>query len=168
MVSYTYSHAQDNLQLSSLGQLPSYTDSRNPNLDYGKSNNALDHMFVANGSIRLPLNFTVSGVLRLNSGVPYSAAGNIDSDGDGNIDPRDYLTVRNGFTMRPYRTLDMHVQKDFSFKERYKVSIVGDVFNLFNRENVLAVITNDQTAQFGQPTAFSPGREGQLALRFTF
>jgi hypothetical protein len=168
MASYTYSHALDNLQLSSLGQLPSYTDSRNPNLDYGKSNNALDHMFVANGSVHLPLNFTVAAVWRLYSGQPYSAAGNIDSDGDGNIDPRDYTTVRNGYSMRPYQALDTHVQKDFPFKDRYRLSIIGDVFNLLNRQNVLAVVTNNQTAQFGQPTAYSPGREGQLAIRFSF
>jgi len=166
--SYTYSRAFDNLQLSSLGQLPSYTDSRNPSLDYGKSNNALEHMLVGSASARLPLAFTLSGVLHLYSGQPYSAAGNIDSDGDGNIDPRDYLTVRNGYSMRPYAALDTHLQKDFSFKERYKVSLIGDVFNVLNRQNVLAVVTNDLTAQFGQPTAFSPGREGQLAVRFSF
>jgi|GEM_PF-6426138 len=168
LVSYTYSHARDNLQLSSLGQLPSYTDSRNPNLDYGKSNNALDHMLVTSGSVHLPRQFILSGVLRLYSGLPYSAAGNIDSDGDGNIDPRDYLTVRNGYSMRPYETLDMHLEKVFSIRERFKISAIADVFNLLNRENVLAVVTNNQTGKFGTPTAFYPGREGQLALRFSF
>jgi hypothetical protein len=125
-------------------------------------------MFVANGSVHLPLGFTQSAVLRLYSGVPYSAAGNIDSDGDGNIDPRDITTVRNGYTMRPYQALDTHTQKDFTFRDHYKISIIGDIFNIFNRQNVLAVVTNNQTSAFGQPTAFYPGREAQLAIRFSF
>src|SRR5262249_39938665 len=84
----------------------------------------------------------------------------------------------------PTITQDFRLTKVFSFKERYKISILGEVFNAFNIANLTGYSFNldpkaanpaTQTFAFGQPTqrinqTFGSGgaRAFQVGARFTF
>jgi hypothetical protein len=70
------------------------------------------------------------------------------------------------------------VSKDFKLVGTSKISLIGEVYNLFNHHNygsyntALSSTAPATTALFGQPqqnagNAFVP-REGQFAFRFSF
>jgi hypothetical protein len=81
---------------------------------------------------------------------------------------------------RPGSSQDVRVTKMFTFKENYKLSIFGEVFNVLNYANIGGISTTvDQatsgTFAFGQPTSragqvFGSGgpRAIQIGGRFQF
>ena len=85
---------------------------------------------------------------------------------------------RNALEGLPLHKVDLRLTKDVKVAGSLKVSFIGEVYNLFNRENYgsyntsLSATNAAQTAVFGQPTqnlgnAYVP-REGQLACRISF
>jgi hypothetical protein len=85
---------------------------------------------------------------------------------------------RNALEGLPLHKVDLRLTKDVKVVGNLKVSFIGEVYNLFNRDNYgsyntsLSPTNAAQTAVFGQPTqnlgnAYVP-REGQLACRISF
>ena len=143
-----------------------------PDLDKGPSDLALDHIFQVNGLVNLPWKFQISGIFRAQSGFHFSQfdAQNRDPDGNGNFNGIDFTAGRNAFTAPPFVDLDMRFSKRFDIKERVKIDVLFEFFNLLNRQNP-AVIQNRQGIAgqpFGQATQFLPGREGQVGIRIEF
>jgi hypothetical protein len=81
----------------------------------------------------------------------------------------------------PIITQDMRLTKEFVYKERYRLAVFGEVFNLFNIANLsgynftLDTVQAQQTYAFGQPTArinqvFGSGgpRAFQVGARISF
>jgi hypothetical protein len=72
-----------------------------PDVDKGTSSLALEHNFVAFGSVRLPLNFELAAIFRYQSGFPFSrGVENVDAldiDGNLNFSGRDFDFERNSF-----------------------------------------------------------------------
>jgi hypothetical protein len=74
-----------------------------------------------------------------------------------------------------YQSLDLRLSRTFVFRERWRLRMIGEVFNFYNAAN-LSGYSNDLTnAAFGQPTArftqlFGSGgpRAFQLAARISF
>ncbi len=74
-----------------------------------------------------------------------------------------------------YHSLDLRLSRSFVFRERWRLSLIGEVFNLYNKAN-LSGYTGDLTGEaFGQPTSratqvFGSGgpRAFQLAARVGF
>jgi hypothetical protein len=74
------------------------------------------------------------------------------------------------------QSLDMRLSRSFALGERWRASLIGEVFNLYNQSNLTGYsgdLTNRST--FGQPTGratqvFGSGgpRAFQLAVRLTF
>lgn len=113
------------------------------------------HRVVLNGIVELPGGFTVSGIVQLSSGRPYTMYSDGDNNGDGvandvysNIlsfddvyDPKGYgdsrysILKNNQLRGDPYYQTDLRVQKTFKAGERFKISVVADMFNVFNRVN---------------------------------
>ncbi len=75
-----------------------------------------------------------------------------------------------------YVTQDLRLSRALIFREKYKLTLIGEVFNLFNVANLLGYSGNlSNTATFGQPTrrfdqVFGSGgpRAFQLAARVSF
>jgi hypothetical protein len=123
------------------------------NLGYASSDER--HRFVLNGEVQIPAGVLLSGIVQLSSGRPVPIFAGRDLNGDGvnndyysntiTKDPVfDPLTagdsrysIRFNDQMRgdPYYQTDMRVQKTFQVRERFKVLLMADVFNLFNRVN---------------------------------
>ncbi len=163
-VSYTASRARDNLLSGDFGSL--FSNNNHPELDYGPSNQSAPHIFSANGVAVAPFGFVVSAIGFWRSGAAFNPRGIEDTDGDGLVDLRDLSVPRNSFRVKAYADVDLRVEKRIPLG-RHSVSALAEVFNLFNRANVLAV-NAVSGAQFGQPSAYLPGREVQIGLRFFF
>jgi hypothetical protein len=74
-----------------------------------------------------------------------------------------------------FHSLDLRVSRPFVFRERWRVTLIGEVFNLYNAANLSAYSTDLTSAAFGQATArftqsFGSGgpRAFQLAMRVSF
>jgi hypothetical protein len=63
---------------------------------------------------------------------------------------------------------DAGVSKTTKINERYSFQLRGEFFNLFNRAQFTTVQGNFASSQFGQITAASPGRIGQVSAKFLF
>lgn len=143
-----------------------------PDLDKGPSDLALDHIFQANGSLDLPWQFQISGILRVQSGFRFSreALAPEDPDGNGNFTGVDFKAGRNAFRAEPFSTLDLRFSKAFKIGERVRIQGLIEFFNVFNNKNPRAVQTQQNVT--GEPVGFTtqvlPGREGQVGLRISF
>jgi hypothetical protein len=143
-----------------------------PDLDNGTSSLALEHNFVAFGSVRLPLDFELAAIFRYQSGFPFSRGVEdvdaLDIDGNLNFSTRDFDFERNSFEADEYMTLDARAAWHFDVG-RVGGTILLEFFNLTNEQNPAGVETiPGRTVDFGQPLQVLPGREGQLGVRFEF
>lgn len=74
-----------------------------------------------------------------------------------------------------FHSLDLRLSRAFVFHERWRLSLIGEVFNLYNKANLTGYSGDLTSAAFGQPTSratqvFGSGgpRAFQLALRLSF
>jgi hypothetical protein len=74
-----------------------------------------------------------------------------------------------------FHALDLRVSRSFLFRERWRLSLIGEVFNLYNEANLSNYSGDLTSAAFGQPTTratqvFGSGgpRSFQLAARVSF
>ena len=75
----------------------------------------------------------------------------------------------NGADVPSFQQLDLSFRYEIPVRSRYKVSLVGDVFNAFDRVNFDGVgSTRVDTGGFLVPSAVFPPRRYQIALRFDF
>jgi len=137
----------------------------------------------------------ISSVVNYGSGRPFNATVAGDPNQDGN-DLNDRLPgySRNAFTGPDYATTDLRITRVIRLRERYKLNLVAESFNLLNRDNQRVAITsngmiasassfvqNSVTANiapypgyyqlpnnFMKPNAAYAPRQIQLALKFVF
>ncbi|MEK6283579.1 MAG: TonB-dependent receptor [Acidobacteriota bacterium] len=128
--------------------------------------------------------WTLSGIITLQSGFAHSALITGDANRDGNsATDRVPGTERNQFTTPAIYIVDARVTKGFTFGEKYNLSLIAEAFNLFNRSNLATVntgryviansgattITNPAVSTpFGGARTFLGERQMQLAVRFKF
>ena len=74
-----------------------------------------------------------------------------------------------------FHSLDIRLSRTFTFEKRLKISLIGEVFNLYNAANLSGHSSNLAAAGFGQPTArftqiFGSGgaRAFQFGARLSF
>jgi hypothetical protein len=77
---------------------------------------------------------------------------------------------RNKFTMPMFFQFDSRVSKSINLTERFRMELIGDVFNLFNHTNIIAVNQlcdplAGTTCDAGQPSAAADARQFQFALK---
>ena len=74
-----------------------------------------------------------------------------------------------------FQSLDLRLSREFAFSDRWRLSIIGEVFNVYNAANLSGHSGNLNSSAFGQPTArftqvFGSGgpRAFQLGARVNF
>lgn len=147
------------------------TFSNGPNLDKGRSDLSVDHIFQVNGLVELPWGIQFSAIFSADSGFHFSriAAASQDPDGNETFNGLDYTVARNSFTAPAFINMDMRVAKTFKIGERVKTQLLFEFFNLLNRANPAAVEQYaGLTIPFGSITQALPGREGQIGIRIQF
>ncbi len=208
-MSYTYARAIDDGQDALVaGQPATVENSYNPSAERGPSVTDQRHRIVAAFSSeprffhrghemlgRFFNDWKFSTVVNYGSGRPVNATVSGDPNQDGN-DLNDRLPgySRNAFTGPDYATTDLRVTRMFRFHEKYKLNLVAESFNLFNRDNQRVALTsngmiasastfvqNSVTANvapypgyyqlpsnFMKPNAAYSPRQIQLAAKFIF
>jgi hypothetical protein len=86
------------------------------------------------------------------------------------------LTLPSSFSLgRPFNSQDIRLTKTFTYHERYKLSLFGEMFNVLNYSNYSGYTFDPSSAAFGQPTqrvtqVFGSGgpRAVQVGGRFSF
>ena len=156
--SYTYAHAIDDGQDALVaGQPATVQNSYNPSAERGASVTDQRQRFVAAFSIephpfhrghellgRFFNDWKASTVVNYGSGRPYNAtvAGDPNQDGNG-LNDRLPGYSRNAFTGPDYATADLRLTRTIRFHERYKLNLMAESFNLFNRDNQRVAITSN-------------------------
>ena len=196
LVSYTLADTNGNVNTSG-GTQSVVVDSAHINYDEGPNNSDRRHTLIASGSLLLPADVTVGGVFSYRSTMPFSATAGIDINGDGNV--TDYVpgTTRNvfnrgrdadmlaavnawravnnlaainpSFSTNEFYSLDIRASKAITLSASRRVELIAQVFNLFNRTNILAAWqTNALSSAFGTSVSAAPMRQAEIAARFTF
>jgi hypothetical protein len=95
-------------------------------------------------------------------------------DPHGQPIPRVSLPASYSFD-HSFQALDVRLSRTFALRERWRLSLICEVFNAYNAANLTGYSTDLTSPAFGQPTArftqlFGSGgpRAFQLALRITF
>ena len=211
--SYTLSVAKDNGQ-NSQTFTPGFSSSFDPldqNGEYGYSNFDRRHKFVAsivyntsyknkdNKVARVLLNgWTIAPVINMFSGARYTGVTNsftpqasvFGTTQNGGINGANgslrfaYLP-NNYFHQPPIKYVDLRVSRRFTIKENYKIEVLAEGFNIFNRTQVTSVNNQIYTvsasgtslvANFNNTFGTTAGADGfffkerqvQLGIRFEF
>jgi hypothetical protein len=137
---YTYSHILDNGNFTTFINLPqNQFDNKS---EHANSNQDVRHRFTANFSAAAPdkmflRHFTLSSIITIQSGRPFTLFTGGDSNGDTNpVTDRVGLVGRNTYIGDPLRSWDLRLSRFFQIKERARLELIFDAFNLLNRPNV--------------------------------
>jgi hypothetical protein len=172
--SFVYSKAKG---VSSTGQLTqgNFSGLRDPNdlvnnTGYdGVLQSDRTYMFKLQGTYFLPLDFSVSASYTAMSGKPIARTISIvDFLDQGAVD---VLAEPRGsnYSLDSWNLLDLRVEKVFRYKERFRLRIAADIFNLFNEDTMIETLTTrGMSEDFMQPARIIPPRRIQLGIRFSF
>jgi hypothetical protein len=183
--SFTYRKAQVSMQTSytlskamNYGDDPAFGSTRSNQFDlgpdWGPAANDRRHTIVVNGSVDMPWDTQISGILNGGSGfVILGTRVSEDLNGDGVFTDRPAGVARNSYRSDPTLKVDVRFTKEVRFG-RFNMQGIAEVFNVFNRQNYDPTAYGNRigTATFLQPgssttTYFQP-RELQLAFRVNF
>ena len=146
---------------------------------------------VVNGWVLASIFSAASGqpITGLISGTPSGAIDGgltgamVNNSGTAPATYEDPRVARNFYPGPGYWDVDVRVSREFTFKERYRFSLLGEAFNLFNHTNILGVNTTQYSLPVGSttlapvttfltPTTTSNGlvgaRQLQISGRITF
>ena len=171
MLAYTFAHAVDDGQDALVAGRPATVqNSYAPSAERGRSVTDQRHRFVFSWVAapkpfhrghewlgRMFNDWKVSGVATVGSGRPVNAtlAGDANQDGNSTND-RLPGASRNSFLGPDYATIDMRLTRRLYAGDRLKLELVGESFNLLNRDNRRVQITDDgfpsNSARFIQTT----------------
>jgi len=181
LVSYTWSHALDNVDPDIPQQNPN--DPRNTGYaEYGPAIFDQRHRFVISVVYAAPYKFNVGGIATLASGLPYNiTTGSTNSGDNGATTDRPVVNGsvirRNAGLGRPIYEVSPYVERPIQFSERVALNLRAESFNIFNHPNFVgynSVYGNTTTppATFGLPstgiTAQLPARSFQFSAKLTF
>jgi hypothetical protein len=145
--------------------------------EWALSDFAQRHRFVGSGVVSLPRDIQVSAFAVLASGLPVNPLTGSDNDGNSGQYDRPAGFGRNSFRGTPQRSFDLSLARPIRLRDRARVEIRGDAFNLFNNQNYYKfnnVYGNGSTpnATFMQPVSgvanVDPGRQFTFGLRLLF
>jgi len=139
------------------------SDSFNPVADRGPGAEDVRHRFVLSGfwdlnyanrlsKTRKALlgGWELSGILAVQSGLPYSGLVNFDLNNDGNSQTdRTPGQPRNTFRQPTTVSIDPRVTRNVAIKEQLRLQFICEAFNVLNRAN----ITDLRTTQFSRSTS---------------
>jgi hypothetical protein len=199
-LSYTWSKSIDDGPNPSFVLIPQ--DSQNFRAERALSSDDVRNRLVLNGTVTTPAtwnvfarDFLLSLIATIQSPQRFTKFAGFDANGDifGNND-RVGIEPRNTFIGDNFRTVDLRLARTFQFREKKRLELVAEAFNLSNTLNIRFFNTvygasdfcsSDPTA-FGCPATPSANREGspnplygtpravnnprqiQLAVRFSF
>ena len=165
---YTWSHTFDDGTFTTFVSTPQ--DLYDRPLEYANSNQDVRQRFVTNFSLEGPKdsflrNFTFSNIVTLQTPRPFTLFVGFDANGDTNpVTDRVGNAPRNSYYGDDLYSWDLRVARYFQFRERYRLDLSVDAFNVLNRANVDEVTSVYGAAVFCGPV---PGRYNDAATHAT-
>jgi hypothetical protein len=169
MANYTWSHALDYGENNTTGtSANALLDPTNLREEYGNSNQNVPNRFVLTAVATAPWHFTgwksyllndyeVSPNFSAQSGLPYSVmtsgtlstglinGAQLNAVGGGVNGSNGAFRLpgfeRNGLQQPKTNVLDLRLSKRFTVADRVKLELLGESFNILNRQNVTSVNT---------------------------
>ena len=147
--------------------------------EYGLAIGDQRHRAVFNGIWEVGYGFELSGLYFFGSGERRERTYNADLRQMGSLRPNflrlrpdGTIIPRNDFVGDQIHRVDMRLQRGFRLGGRARIDGILEVFNVFNRANYGAYVTNEASANFGRPSrnpnvAYAP-RMLQVGFRFAF
>ncbi|MDQ2945524.1 MAG: hypothetical protein M3Y27_06205, partial [Acidobacteriota bacterium] len=185
--SYTFSKALDDAPdftsvVVGTDDAKNARDTLRPGLDRGRANADVRHRFVfagiwdigyahglQNGFVRALLSgYQLSTIAQLQSGRAFTQTAGSDINNDGNTrTDRPLFVGRNTIDGPGFASVDLRFTRDFGFREKARLRLIFEAFNLTNRANYSAILTVPGPTYL-TPTATLDPRILQLAAKFTF
>ena len=165
-ISYTYSHSIDDGPNPSFVLIPQ--DSGNFDAERASSADDARHRFVANAIFTSPQSwnvvlrdFSFSTIITLQSPQYFTKYAGFDANGDvfGNND-RVGGEPRNTFKGDSLQTVDIRLERDIPIRERMKLQLMAEAYNLMNTVNVRYSNTSYGAADFCPADPGAPGCAG--------
>ncbi|MGH9381957.1 MAG: TonB-dependent receptor, partial [Thermoanaerobaculia bacterium] len=130
-----------------------------------------EHVLVVNSLVRLPWSFNFGTVLIYGSGLPY----NIDDQSRGQ-GPNERVLRRNAGEGDDHLSIDLRLEREFAFGDRFNIALIGEVFNVLddefftNYDGLLPPLTGPPNPTFGEPRAIiaDSQRRYQIGARVQF
>ena len=193
MVSYTLGK-QDNAWTGN-NMTFNITDAVHQEYDKGPWDTDRRHALTASGAMILPGEVTLGAVWTIRSTMPFNALAGQDLNGDGSntdyvpgttrnqgnrnlsLEAVNAWRVRNRLApiaesqidKNTYNRTDVRVSKAFSLGPTHKFELVGQVFNVFGKDNLGGGwVTNALSDSFGRVLAALPRQQAEIAVRFVF
>jgi hypothetical protein len=189
---YTFSKTLDDGTFTTFVSTPQDLYARN--LERANSNQDVRHRFIANfvatGPDKTVLrNFELSSIVRAQSGRPFTIFAGFDVNNDTNpVTDRVGLSARNTYLGDKLVSVDLRLARYFQLKERLRLHLFAEAFNLFNRPNVDEVfsvygapdfiagtprhykdgVVDPANPAFGSPRTVFGARQFQFAAKFIF
>jgi len=152
------------------------------------------HVFAFSAVYDLPAEFQVGGIIRAASGIPINFLLSDDHNSDGFFNDRPDLGPNGEFLPPPadrpgnlprnfgrgesFFQVDVRFAKNFLFGGRYKLELLAEIFNLFNRTNFnfragtvnrfIDFSDPESLANLGKATEVFDPRQVQFGIKFNF
>jgi hypothetical protein len=165
-ISYTYSHSIDDGPNPSFVLIPQ--DSANFDAERSSSADDVRHRFVGSATFTSPegwnkllRDFSFSTIVTLQSPQSFTKYAGFDANGDvfGNND-RVGGEPRNTFKGDSLQTVDIRLERAFPIRERMKLQLMAEAYNLMNTVNVRYFNTSYGAADFCPTDPGAPGCAG--------
>jgi hypothetical protein len=123
-----------------------YDNPANFKLEYGYSSYDVRSQFSGWGVYALPWKMHLSGTFTASTGQPIDPLAGSNVNGDGKSQStggdRAFMAVgvpfpRNYFRNYGWNTFNLRLLKDIKFGEKYTLQLSAEMFNLFNKDNVI-------------------------------
>ncbi|MBI4852073.1 MAG: TonB-dependent receptor [Acidobacteria bacterium] len=195
--SYTFAKSIDNF-IDIRNELQQSVDPTNPRGERGLSLQDVRSRFVFSGVWDLTYtknpflrDFQLSSIVNLEAGRPYNLLAGVDLNLNGDNPPGDRPLVggtsiaRNSGLTPGFANVDLRLSRTIAFKEKYRLQLQIEAFNLFNRTNISDVnpiFSPDANGNFNLPAkdgnrfiatrdrfraSFAP-RQFQVGVKFYF
>jgi hypothetical protein len=136
------------------------------------------HRFVLSTVTPIPLGFTFSGIATIASPRPFPVTDGRDLNGN-NVTFDDFPNGErtrepDGAWKNWYRTVDLRLARSLYNREGKKFTLIAEVFNVFNTDNVLSYSgrqfdnSGGLLETFGTPTGAFAARQGQVGFRIDY
>jgi hypothetical protein len=113
--------------------------------------------------------FGLPGTNRLNLGPPVTIPEAVRDQFEGPaVIGTGQVVPRNALRGLPLHKVDLRLTKTIDLPRAASVSLIGEVFNVFDRANYTNYVNTVNTPTFGQPRTAQVPRSGQLAVQLRF